>query len=367
MPVFAAALCGAVQLSGCGPTAVNGDRATNEDKQHRDTLAVLSDEVDSAFLQSITAVEPADSIRQSAFDVASRLAREILTRERPEGGWSPEDLASAFRDRKLAVELEVLDPSRPLWLLQIADPLRPVSVGRPLLIYEEEGVTLRLPEEPFRHVYETATWQDSLGDVLAVTGWSRLRPGMQPTVWVFRLPENPTAVNGDTLLTFASRSFLSNGGAGSSSFVRRSGNRAPAIRVTQAVLPNRLFDECANCPHLEADLLYRYVGGRYVLRSEHPRRTPYAAFAKFLDALLSRDYISASMYVEDSLVIDLAREFQFDRRPSKGRWRIAPGSSAASLDQIYLRGESGAFRILLSVRDSNFVVTSISPTEFLVD
>lgn len=367
MSVLAAALCCAVQFSGCGPTGGSGESASTEEELPRDTLAVLSDRVDSAFLRSITAIEPADSIRRSAFDVASRLAREILTRERPVDGWTPEDLTAAFRDRKLAVELEVLDPSRPLWLLRIADPLRPVAVGRSLLIYEGEGVLLRLPEEPFRYVYETASWRDSLGDVLAVTGWSRSRPGMQPTVWVFRLPENPTAVNGDTLLSFTSRSFLSNGRAGSNSFVRRSGNRAPTIRITEAALANRLFDECANCPHLEADLLYRYVGGRYVLASAHPRRTPYAAFAKFIDALLSRDYISASAYAGDSLVIDLAREHQFDRRPARGRWRIAPGSSAASLDQIYLRGDSGAFRILLSVRDSNFVVTSISPTDFIVD
>jgi hypothetical protein len=67
------------------------------------------------------------------------------------------------------------------------------------------------------------------------------------------------------------------------------------------------------------------------------------------------------------MVIDLAKDFAFDRYPRRGRWRIAPGSDAKGLDQIYLRGEEGAFRILLSVRGSNFIVSSISPTDFIID
>jgi hypothetical protein len=324
--------------------------------------------VDDAFLQSITAGDAQDEPRENAFDTAEHLVIEVMVRERPAAGWTREALDAALGQRRLSVELRTLGSLDRPWLLHIDHPLRPASVGRVLIAYPEEAHLIRFPEEPFEHVYETATWEDSLGVACGIAGWPRSRAGLQPTGWVFRLPRSPEDKNWlwDTL-PVDGRTPLSDGGAASVTFVQPSPRSAPMIRVREAVLPNYLFDECANCPHLQADLAFRYRGGGFALSSENPRRTPYAAFVQFIEALLAHDEETAFELVADGMVIDLAKDFAFDRYPRRGRWRIAPGSDAKGLDQIYLRGEEGAFRILLSVRGSNFIVSSISPTDFIID
>ncbi len=77
--------------------------------------------------------------------------------------------------------------------------------------------------------------------------------------------------------------------------------------------------------------------------------------------------VAAGGYAASRRVLDQARSLGFDRRPEGGLWRLAPGTSAASLDQTYLRGQQGAYRVLFAAGDTGFVVTSISPTTFKLD
>jgi hypothetical protein len=319
-------------------------------------------------LQSITETDPTSESIEPAFASAEHLVLEVLDRERPDGGWTREALDAALLQRRLAVEIRDVGSLASPWFLKISHPLRPASAGRMLLVYPEEVHLIALPEAPFLQSHETATWAESDGLVLGVAGWIRSRAGLQPTVWLFRLPMSAEDDDWswDTLPVMAS-SPLSDGSAAAVTFVGADGHAAPRIRVTEAVLPNYLFDECANCPHLQADLTFRYSGGQYLLSSESPRRTPYAAFVQFVEALLTHDDEAAYGLASDGIVVELAEDFAFDRYPRRGRWRIAPGSDATGLDQVYLRGEEGAYRILMSVRGSNFIVSSISPTEFLID
>jgi hypothetical protein len=365
---FLVVLLWALVLTGCSRGDVAEEGPPEETADLRDSLSLLADEVDDAFLQSITATDPADDSHEGAFAAAELLVAEVLVQERPNAGWTQEELDAALGQRRLSVELHSLGTLEVPWLVRIAHPLRPASAGRVLLAYPEEAHLIGLPDEPFQNVFETATWKDSGGAICGIAGWARSRAGLQPTVWVFRVPES--SEDDDWLwdtLPIVSRTPLSDGGASSVTFVGADGSRPPRMRVTEAVLPNYLFDECANCPHLQADLTFRYDAGSFRLSSENARRSPYASFVFFVEALLAHDDEAASELVTDRMVIDLARDFAFDRYPRRGRWRIAPGSNGTGLDQIYLRGEEGAYRILMSVSGSSFIVSSISPTEFIID
>jgi hypothetical protein len=363
-----AVLVGLLLVLGCQNQGSPGDDGADADAVQRDSLSILADEVDDAFLQSITETDPTSRSVEPAFASAEQLVLEVLERERPDGGWTREALDAALRQRRLPVEIRDVGSLSSPWLLKVSHPLRPASVGRILLVYPEDAHLIGLPEAPFRQSSETATWAESDGLVLGVAGWVRSRAGLQPTVWLFHLPMSAEDEDWswDALPVLGSTP-LSDGGAAAVTFVGADGHAAPRIRVSEAVLPNYLFDECANCPHLQAELTFRYSGGQYLLSSESPRRTPYAAFVQFIEALLTHDEETAFSLASDGNVVELAEDYAFDRYPRRGRWRIAPGSAATGLDQVYLRGEEGAYRILMSVRGSNFIVSSISPTEFIID
>jgi hypothetical protein len=150
-------------------------------------------------------------------------------------------------------------------------------------------------------------------------------------------------------------------------FVASNPDSAPRLTVSNSALPNPLFEECVACPHLEADLEYRFDGQGLVTDKHDLKRTPYSAFVGFVQALVAHDDAAAAGYAASHKVLDQARSLGFDRRPEAGLWRIAPGTAAASLDQIYLRGQQGAYRVLFAAGDTGFVVTSISPTTFKLD
>ena len=353
--------------SGCGGS--DGE-ATDETAQATpfDSLSVLADEVDDAFLKSLRADELTEETRTDAFNRAEVLITEVLGREQPETGWTHEDLQAALRERRLQVEIHDIGSLPEPWLVRIVDPLRAASSGRMLVVYPATGYRMQVDPLPFEREFEIASWTDSSVAKFVVAGWRRTRGGLQPNLWLFRLPEAVEASDGGGEMLYPySETPLSSGSASGVEFVPGRENRPPSVRVTEAALPNVLFDECANCPHLFSDLTFQYLGGGYVLDRNTPRKTPYAAFVNFIDALMAYDEARAREFVADPVVIDIAREFGFDRHPRRGRWRIAPGSDGSALDQIYLRGEEGAFRVLMSVRGSNFVVTSLSPTEFLID
>jgi hypothetical protein len=160
---------------------------------------------------------------------------------------------------------------------------------------------------------------------------------------------------------------LAGAGAARVKFVASDPDSAPRLTVSDSALPNPLFEECGACPHLEADLEYRFDGQGLVTDKRRLKRTPYAAFVGFVEALVDHDDAAAAGYAGSRRVVDQARSLGFDRRPAGGLWRIAPGTPAGSLDQVYVRGQEGAYRVLFAPGDTAFVVTSISPTTFKLD
>jgi len=217
--------------------------------------------------------------------------------------------------------------------------------------------------EPFRSTFQFAVWPDSAGRRLLVTGQRKSPAGPQPAAWLFRVPTSDSTAVLEPEGTWG----LSGVGSPDVEIVRVAGKTAPRLAVSRAVLPNPLFDECASCPHLQGDLTYRIDGQALVVETRKPQDTPYASFVHFVEALASGDEHAMFAYAANPDVVSQARALGLDRRASAGRWRIAPGSSAASLDQIYLHGEDGAYRVLAAPGDSGFVITSISATTFKLD
>jgi hypothetical protein len=217
--------------------------------------------------------------------------------------------------------------------------------------------------EPFHNTFQLAVWPDSAGRRLLITGLRRSPGGPQPAAWLFRVPERDSSA---MLLPEGSWG-LSGVGSADVQIVRASERAVPRIAVTRAVLPNPMFDECPSCAHLEGDLIYRIAGAALVVDTRRPVDSPYAAFVHLIESLAQGDENGAFAYAANADVVSQARALGLDHRPTGGRWRIAPGYSASSLDQIYLRGEDGAFRVLSAPGDSGYVVTSISATSFTLN
>ena len=231
------------------------------------------------------------------------------------------------------------------------------------LVIRKTGSVRPIDPEPFRHPYQLVVWPDSAGRRLLVTGRRRSPGGPQPSAWLFRVPKADS-----TSLLWPEGSWgLSGVGSAEVSVVRAKEGGVPRIAVTRAVLPNPLFDECSSCPHLEGDLTYRIAGAALVIEKRRPQATPYAAFVHFVEALSAGDSDGAFLNAANADVVSQGRNLGLDRLPRGGRWRIAPGYSANSLDQVYLRGDEGAVRVLTAPGDSGFVVTSIFPTTFTLD
>ena len=108
----------ALFLVGCG--GGSKEQATTEELEARDSLSILADEVDDAFLATITEANPNAESRGIAFTTAERLVEELLQRERPEAGWNIEDLDSALRERRLGVEIRRVGALDSPWLLRIS-------------------------------------------------------------------------------------------------------------------------------------------------------------------------------------------------------------------------------------------------------
>jgi hypothetical protein len=329
-------------------------------------LEQLAARVDSLFLSSLGS-QRGDSARAAAFSGAEALVREVLRRDRPSGGWKRELLQASLQRYDLAGDVSSLGELPEPWLLLLRDRRRGDSPPRAWLAYVD-GALLRLPTEPFANDHETRGWQEEEESRLAVLGWERAAAGLRPKAWLFRLPADPRSpVWEPGALPPVAAQALCEGTAQSVRWVASPRGGPPRIRVTGASRQNALFEECASCPHLEADLVFGVALEQFVLQEESARRTPYAAFVSFIDALTRHDWSAVSRQAANPMVVETARHYQFDRPPGRGRWRAAPGTTARGLDQTYFRGEEGVFRILMSVRDSSFVVTAIIPTEFVID
>lgn len=359
-----AALAALAFAAGCGRREPDGEAEAPPPPSGE--LEQIAARVDSLFLSAVSSTR-GDSARAAAFAGAEALAREVLRSERPSGGWKRELLQNSLERYGLACEVSDLGELPEPWLLLLRDARRADSPPRALLAYANGGL-VRMPFEPFVNDPQTRAWKEESESRLAVLAWERGGAGLRPKAWLFRLPDDPSAAAWQSnFLPAVSEQVLCEGTAQSVRWVAAPDGGPPRIRVTGASRINTLFEECASCPHLESDLQYGIALEQFVLQEQSARRTPYGAFVSFIEALTKGDWAAASGQAANSQVVETARYYRFDRMPSRGRWRAAPGSSARSLDQTYFRGDEGVFRVLMSVRDSSFVVTAIIPTEFVIE
>ncbi|HKA25527.1 MAG TPA: hypothetical protein VKF80_11155 [Candidatus Eisenbacteria bacterium] len=292
-----------------------------------------------------------------------RLLAEVLSRERPVTGWQVADLEGALQQRGLIAEVRELQPGETPWLVLASGPKRDTAADFAWLVNARSGAMRPIDPEPFRSTFQMAVWPDSAGRRLLITGRRRSPAGPQPAAWLFRVPTSDSTA----VLEPEGNWGLSGVGSPDVEIVRVPGKPAPRVAVTSAVLPNPLFDECASCPHLQGDVMYRIDGAALVVEGRRAQDSPYAAFVHLIEALAAGDEHGMFAYAANADVVSQARALGLDRRASSGRWRIAPGSAASSLDQIYLHGEDGAYRVLAAPGDSGFVITSISATTFKLD
>lgn len=351
-------------FAGCGgkrPESASEDAAPSPSDPVRSAAA----RIDSLFLAAHGSTA-SDSLREAAFGEIEVLLRGVA-RTKPDGGWTFPAFRDAVGEYGLAIRMEPLAEGAEPFLVLAHDSRNSGQPPRAWLFYPKSGSAVRLPSEPFLQEFAPKAWRDGDSAFLAVLGWERAHAGLQPKGWLFRLPADATLeVWRERVLPPVAGQFLSQGGAQS---VRWSpeAKAPPSILVEGAARDNPLFDECGACPHLEADLQYGIALEQFVPQGKTLRRTPYASFVAFVEALVAGNTRAAEALASDPLVVEVAHQYGFHRPPGRGRWRAAPGVTATQLDQTYFRGEQGAFRVLMSVRDSTFVVSAITPTEFLID
>jgi hypothetical protein len=364
VPSGLALLLGLAVAGGCrGREPVPQERA----EAPRDWVDSLAGEVERRFQAATGDTAETDAVREAAA-AAQELVHAVLSSQTPPGGWTPVALEAALLERRLAAQVREIERRHGPWILLVADPRRPESPDLVLLTYPEASSLARLETAPFLQAFQLAAWEDTLGPALLVAGTRRSPAGPQPAAWLFRLPAAaPVATDPVRFLACAGQWGLAASGPARLSFAAADPDSAPRLVVTDSALPNPLFDECRSCPHLEADVEYHYDGFALVADKRRVRHTPYSAFVGFVQALTRGDDPAAAGYAAGEDVLAQARSLGFDRVPHGGRWRIAPGVSPNSLDQTYVRGQEGAFRVLFAPGDSGFVVTSVSPTTFKLD
>jgi hypothetical protein len=346
--------------AGCG---TRKQETTTEFHPPADTVEALALEVERQYLEAAGDSTSGGELGSRVESAVRSLLVEIVNRDRPAAGWQATDLEGAIQQRGLVGEVRELDHDKTPWLVTISGPGRPTAVDFSWLVNPATGGVRPISPEPFRNPYQLVVWPDSAGRRLLVTGRRRSPAGQQPAAWLFRVPQADS-----TSLVWPEGSWgLSGVGSAEVNIVRLKAGGAPRIAVTRAVLPNPLFDECPSCPHLEGDLTYRIEGPALVIEKRRAQATPYAAFVHFIEALSAGDSDGAFINAASADVVSQGRSLGLDHLPHGGRWRIAPGSSATSIDQIYLRGDEGAVRVLSAPGDSGFVITSISPTTFTLD
>ena len=362
------ALCLGILLAAFAGCGGKRPESASDEAAHLpvDPLQSMAARADSLFLTAHGSTA-ADSLREAAFGEIESLLRAVARTKPPRGGWTFPAFRDAVGEYGMALRFESITEHAEPFLVLAHDSRNPGYPPRAWLFYPKGPAAVRLPSEPFLQEFAPRTWRQGESDFLAVLGWERAHSGLQPKGWLFRLPADATLdVWEERVLPPVASQFLSQGGALAVRWASGTGS-PPRILVEGAARSNPLFDECSACPHLEADLQYEIALDQFVSQGETLRRTPYASFVAFVEALVAGDPSAARAFAADPLVVEVARQYGFHRPPARGRWRAAPGVKATQLDQTYFCGEQGAYRVLMSVRDSTFVVSAITPTEFFID
>lgn len=184
--------------------------------------------------------------------------------------------------------------------------------------------------------------------------FNRLGPtGPQPFAFVWQRPAEATSWRLQQSLGPDSL-----GAVGSAKFVESSGDGV--VMVSRATLPARGFDECATCPHIYRLRQFRWGSQGLVVASEEIERSPYYAFVQLIQSLTASNHDEARRWVADPSLIDAALASGWG--VSRGKWRLAPGSSPNARDLLLFRGNQEAYRVHFSPRDESWVMNGFEPT-----
>ncbi len=66
-------------------------------------------------------------------------------------------------------------------------------------------------------------------------------------------------------------------------------------------------------------------------------------------------------FIADPSLYEFARRYEW-HDPALARWRPAPGTEANSLEMVFFRGRSDAFRVMFQPRGSGWVVLGFEAT-----
>lgn len=147
------------------------------------------------------------------------------------------------------------------------------------------------------------------------------------------------------------------GGVGTGEFA---GADTGLVLTTRAYLPTPYFDECAGCPHVVHERRFAWRAAGFERVDDQIVPSPYASFTAFVAAVVADDRDAASRYSVDPSLMDFARRHDW-HLPSRGRWRVAPGTVDGSVSMVFLRGARDAFRVAFEARDGDWVVAGFEP------
>lgn len=184
--------------------------------------------------------------------------------------------------------------------------------------------------------------------------FNRLGPtGPQPFAFVWQRP-----AEGASWRLAQSLGPDSLGVVGSAKFVESVGEGV--VMVSRATLPARGFDECATCPHIYRLRQFRWGPPGLTVASEEIERSPYYAFVQLIQALTASNQEEALHWVADPSLIEAAMASGWNT--TKGKWRLAPGSSPNARDLQLFRGSQEAYRVHFSPQGDSWVMSGFEPT-----
>lgn len=334
----------ALLAAGCDRTPRLVPAGADSTKASPDTLAILA-------RQAANRWDAGDDEQGSA--LSARVVLEAL-RLRPDAPWP--ERSRALLD-SLSVAAEVSGDDR-LIVVNMFSRARGGDASFPYLFWRDraprmqplESQDLRLLAVAARGFNATTGAADSAR--AAVLWGRRVGGGQQPILMTWR---HARGGRWDLAQTLGADSL---GGIGTGEF---SGADTSIALSTRTYRPTPFFDECPTCPHVFHERRFAWRAAGFERTDDQVVPSPYVAFTSFVAALVVGDRERASKFATDPSLIDFARRYEWDL-PSRGRWRVAPGTEDGVNSMVFLRGATDAFRVAFEARDGDWVVAGFEPT-----
>ena len=177
--------------------------------------------------------------------------------------------------------------------------------------------------------------------------------GQQPFAFVWERP--PSAANWRLTQSLGTDSL---GRTGNARIL--DGGPDGAVLETRSYTVERGFDECPSCPHVYKLRRFKWATAGLVTASTNAEHTPYATLVQFITAPAAGDRATAGQFVSDAGLLGTADGYAWGA--SKGRWRLAPGSTATANELLVFRGAQEAYRVHFAARGDDWVITAFEPS-----